>query len=250
VTREDNRSGRRQDVATVRAPREDGMAELHVVRVFVGPDGRGGNPLGVFPDGGQIPVDRRQAVAADLGFSETVFVDDAARGVVQIFTPGVELPFAGHPLVGTAWLLAEQGRPVDVLRPPAGEVPTWRDGDTTWIRGRAEWAPEMLLLELDDPAAVDALEGPPDGVGFAYCWAFQAQDEGRIRARAFAPDAGIAEDEATGAAAVRLTTHLGRPVAIHQGTGSLILGRPGPDGTAEVGGRTAPVEQRRYDLRP
>src|SRR5919106_884713 len=98
------------------------MAALHVLKVFVGDDGAGGNPLGVFLDGGTVVASDRQAVAARLGFSETVFVDDAERGELRIFTPGVELPFAGHPLVGTAWLLARERTPLDILRPPAGEV--------------------------------------------------------------------------------------------------------------------------------
>ncbi len=50
------------------------MPGLHVLRVFTAPDGGGGNPLGVFLDGVAIPPERRQAVAAELGFSETVFV--------------------------------------------------------------------------------------------------------------------------------------------------------------------------------
>ncbi|HEU4399866.1 MAG TPA: PhzF family phenazine biosynthesis protein, partial [Actinomycetota bacterium] len=116
------------------------MAELHVLRVFVAPDGTGGNPLGVFLDGAAVTEGRRQAVAADLGFSETVFVDDPRAGRLRIFTPAAELPFAGHPLVGTSWLLARERTAVAVLRPPAGEVPTFLDGDgVTWIRGRAEW---------------------------------------------------------------------------------------------------------------
>jgi len=84
------------------------MAELHVLRVFVAPEGTGGNPLGVFLNGPAVPTGRRQAVAADLGFSETVFVDDPAAGGVRIFTPAAELPFAGHPTLGTchAWLAA------------------------------------------------------------------------------------------------------------------------------------------------
>ena len=98
------------------------MATLHVLRVFCDEAGEHGNPLGVFLDGGEVPPERRQAVAHELGFSETVFVDDAARGEIRIFTPGLELPFAGHPTVGTAWLLAHEGEAVEVLRPPAGEV--------------------------------------------------------------------------------------------------------------------------------
>src|SRR4029453_10844164 len=111
------------------------MAELHVRRVFAAPEGTGGNPLGVFLDGPGVAEGRRQEVAADLGFSETVFVDDPAAGVVRIFPPAAELPFAGHPLVGTSWLLARERTAVTVLRPPAGEVPTFLDEDgVTWIR--------------------------------------------------------------------------------------------------------------------
>src|SRR5260221_5637579 len=50
--------------------------ELNVLRVFLGPDGGGGNLLGVFLDGTSIESGRRHAVAAELGFSETVFVDE------------------------------------------------------------------------------------------------------------------------------------------------------------------------------
>ena len=117
------------------------MPELHVLRVFVGDDGDGGNPLGVFLEGHGIPDDRFQAVAADLGYSETVFVSDGLRGELRIFTPAAELPLAGHPLVGSGWLLREEAVPADVLRPPAGDVPTWREGDTTWIRADPRFAP-------------------------------------------------------------------------------------------------------------
>jgi predicted PhzF superfamily epimerase YddE/YHI9 len=225
------------------------MAELHVLRVFVAPGGTGGNPLGVFLDGAAVPEGRRQAVAADLGFSETVFVDDPRSGGVRIFTPATELPFAGHPLVGTSWLLARERTAVAVLRPPAGEVPTFLDGDgVTWIRGRAEWAPELSFRQLGDAGQVEALTGAPDGLGFVDCWAWEDEAAGRIRARVFAPRFGIAEDEGTGAAAVRLVSRLGRPVTIRQGTGSLLFARPGPEGSAEVGGEVVLDQVRDYPV--
>jgi predicted PhzF superfamily epimerase YddE/YHI9 len=90
-------------------------ATLHVLRVFCAEDNTGGNRLGVFLDGAEIAAERRQAVAADLGFAETVFVDDRANGGLRIFTPEIELPLAGHPLVGTAWLLRDQGDSVSAL---------------------------------------------------------------------------------------------------------------------------------------
>ena len=222
------------------------MSRLHVLKVFVGEDGGGGNPLGVFLNGGEVPERDRQAVAADLGFSETVFVDDPERGVLRIFTPGTELPFAGHPLVGTAWLLAQEGPGATVLRPPAGEVPVRFEGDLTFITGRPEWAPGFEHVRLDSPEEVEALTGPPEGHDLVGVWAWEDEEAGRVRVRVFAPRVGVEEDEATGAHAVRLAALLGREIVIRQGEGSLILAEPGPDGTVEIGGRTEPVETREY----
>jgi predicted PhzF superfamily epimerase YddE/YHI9 len=185
-------------------------------------------------------------VAADLGFSETVFVDDPDRGEVRIFTPTIELPFAGHPLVGTAWLLSREGFEVQLLRPPAGEVPVRTEGDTTYISGRPEWAPAFEHIQLDSPREVDALTGPPDGHDVAGVWAWDDEEAGRVRARVFPVRYGIQEDEATGAHAVRLAARLGRRITIRQGKGSLILAEPRSDGTVEIGGRTELVAVREY----
>ena len=87
------------------------MPVLHVVRVFCDSEGRFGSPLGVVVDGPAIPPERRRPLAAELGFSETVYVDDPDTAQLRIFTPAAELPFAGHPLVGTAWLLSRHLEP-------------------------------------------------------------------------------------------------------------------------------------------
>ncbi|MEI5131563.1 PhzF family phenazine biosynthesis protein [Streptomyces libani] len=215
------------------------MTDLEVLRVFCGPDGAGGNALGVVRDGPALPVaEDRAALAAELGFSETVFLDDASRGTVDIHTPSVRLPFAGHPLVGLAWLLRGLGRPPRTLRPPAGEVAVAFEGDLTWVRGRAEWVPARTTRRHASPAEVDALPAPPPGEGWLYAWAWQDEAAGVVRARAFPRRGdGIAEDEATGAAAMLLTHELGRPLDIRQGAGSQILTRTYPDGTLAVGGR-------------
>jgi predicted PhzF superfamily epimerase YddE/YHI9 len=224
------------------------MTQLHVLRVFVGPDGRGGNPLGVFLDGAAIPADRRQAVAVDLGFSETVFVDDPAEGAIQIFTPGTELPFAGHPTVGTGWLFRETGAPATTLRPPAGDVPFRHDAERTWIRARPEWVHEFRREQLDSAAAVEAFVGPSLAQPGVYVWAWIDEAAGIVRARYFATDFLIPEDEATGAAAVKMGGLLHRPLTIRQGVGSEILVRPQADGTVEIGGRVELVETREYAL--
>ncbi|MGW1814588.1 PhzF family phenazine biosynthesis protein [Streptomyces sp. NPDC002125] len=207
---------------------------IDVLRVFCGPDGRHGNALGVVRDGTAYPDDdSRQALARKLGFSETVFVDDPERGTVDIRTPGLRLPFAGHPLVGTAWLLD-----LDLLELPVGDVTARQDGEFTWITARPEWAPPRTLERYGSVAEVEALTGPPPGEGWVYVWAWEDEAAGRVRARAFPRRGdGIDEDEATGAAAVLLSAELGRALNITQGRGSQLLTAPAPDGTIEVGGR-------------
>jgi len=217
------------------------MNDLQTLRVFLGADGAGGNPLGVVLDGAGVRPPDRQAFAAELGFSETVFVVDRATGELHIHTPTVELPLAGHPLVGTAWLLAESGTPVSTLRPPAGEVQTWSEDGLTWIRGRPEWGPPYDMPQLDSIAAVDAF-AVPGGDAMVAAWAWEDEPAGRLRARVFPNGIGIAEDEATGSAALQFGAHLGRDLVIRQGEGSELHVRPGGDGTVAVGGRVAFME--------
>jgi len=220
------------------------VPELHVLRVFVSEDGEWGNPLGVFIDGGAVPEADRQRIAAELGFSETVYVEDAGSGRIRIFTPGLELPFAGHPTVGTAWLLARAGSHVAALQTPAGEVGVRREGELVHVAARPEWSPELDYVEVGSPAEVRSLAGPPGGSQAAYAWAWIDEAAGTIRARCFIEEAGIAEDEATGSAAIVLSDRLGRAVTIHQGRGSVLAVRPLGNGRVEVGGEVRLDEVR------
>ena len=69
------------------------VPDLHVLRVFCADAGTGGNPHGVFLDGREVAERDRQPFATDIGFAETVYVDDPATGDVRVFTPGEELDF-------------------------------------------------------------------------------------------------------------------------------------------------------------
>ena len=213
------------------------MDGLTVLKVFVGDDGRGGNPLGVFLDGGAVAREGRQAIATELNYSETVFVDDREGGALEIYTPATQIPFAGHPLVGTAWLLAHAGTPAVALRPPAGEVGVSYEGELTFIAADPDWTVDFEYVRCSSPAEVDELGGAPDGLGFAYCWAWIDEAEGTVRTRSFVPAEGIAEDEATGSAALTLSGRLGRSLEVHQGVGSLIQTRYHDARRVEAGGR-------------
>ncbi len=224
------------------------MAKLQILRVFVNDEGEWGNHLGVFLDAAGIPAQRRQEIATELGFAETVFVDDPETAELRIFTPGVELPFAGHPLVGTAWLMREQGIEAQALRPPAGEVAVRYEDGAAFITGEASWTVGFEPRRLEDAAAVRAMTGAPQGVDTLYAWAWVDEDAGTIRARSFAPGLGIAEDEATGSAALSLCSKLGRAVTIHQGHGSVLVCRDLGEGRAEVGGAVALDETRDFSV--
>lgn len=139
------------------------MVGVEVLRVFTDDQGCYGNPLGVVIDGAAVSdPQERQKLAAALGFSETIFVDDVEHGRIRIFTPAVELPFAGHPTVGAAWILArERGYPADVLETPAGIVPTWGDGQVVWVRGALASTPPWWQERLPTSAAVAGLTAMP-----------------------------------------------------------------------------------------
>lgn len=212
-----------------------------VLRVFTSADGSFGNPLGIV-DGALVPPGDRQRVAHVLGYSETVFIDDEETGELRIFTPSAELPLAGHPLVGSAWHLlrrgAQGGGDELTLRPPGGDVRAFADDEArTWIDAPFATLPDWTLVRLEAPEAVDALTGPlrPDHDHVVY---FADVDRAgtTLRVRTFAPRFGVAEDEATGSAALRLVQALGRPLEVHQGRGSRLHARPVDGERGCVGG--------------
>ena len=208
-----------------------------------------GNQLAVFTDAREIPEDRLQQLAREINFSETVFVYPAAgdgHARIRIFTPALELPFAGHPVLGTAFVL---GGPLQLdelwLETGAGVVPVRleRDGARIvfgWMRQpvvaaeeyeRADdllsllgveksglpvelyrQGPGHVYIELDSPEAVAALQPDVDALLALspYGTACFARDGESWKARVFVPAHGVLEDPATGSAAGPLALHLAR----------------------------------------
>ncbi len=219
------------------------MRSVLVLRVFTR-DGAGGNHLGVVADPAGLDTSGMQQIAAQLGYSETVFVHERPSGVplIRIFTPAAEMPFAGHPLVGAAWALrVRQGRELDRVACGVGDIPVRVEGDRVWVdtplvtevdpapegpqlaadaglpcSGRAWWARmpvPYLVVEAPSPDAVTeavpdfgALLGGPAGDAL-YLY---AREGGRVKARFFAAGLGVPEDPATGSAAGALAAVLVR----------------------------------------
>ena len=134
----------------------------------------GGNPLAVVTGGETLTTEAMQAIAREFNTPETTFVmppaDPANTARVRIFTPGVELPFAGHPNVGTATLLARRG---EAFGRPVGDTVRFEETiglvglDIVRSKGEAVGAvltsPSMPTVEgRFDPSAVAAAVGLPD----------------------------------------------------------------------------------------
>ena len=250
----------------------------------------GGNPLAVFPHAQGLSSDEMQKIAREFNISETTFVlppkDKSHTAQVRIFNPTAEMPFAGHPNVGTGFVLAAMNRDrggVLLFEEIAGlvEVRVNRDASGA-LAGTTIAAPQPLTLGHEIPvAAVAECAGlePSDVVTTAHRpilatvgnpyyiaevtgaalsranpeWAafrkhvvrlpaavgssatrlslyLYAKDGAHIRARMFAPLAGIVEDPATGSAATPLGALLlslsGESQANYEIVQGVEMGRP------------------------
>jgi trans-2,3-dihydro-3-hydroxyanthranilate isomerase len=217
--------------------------EYHVVDVFTD-QGFTGNPLAVVIDADELSTAQMQAIASEFNLSETTFpvrpTTSEASYRLRIFTPVTELPFAGHPSVGSAWVLRSLGRVGDgraIQECGAGLLPIDIDGDTATLTGGTpslgEIADTAVALAAVGLAADDAVGDPVQWAGMGLEFGFLhvrsralantalnpvaaaglpagaglsvfAFADGVARARVFAPGAGVAEDPATGSAALGL----------------------------------------------
>lgn len=256
------------------------MRHCYVLRVFTRGD-EGGNHLGVVTDVSGLPERAMQEIAADLGFSETVFIDWRQGGVpaARIFTPAVEMPFAGHPLVGAGWVLLVMGPGgPDRIACGIGEIGLRVENERVWIDAPAErpvhaddaprppWVKSedrsivrmpgpYLLVEVSSPEEVGGAAPPPEGWGDAVMLWSWVEEGSSVKARFFAGGLGVAEDPATGSAAVALASLLFRrgrtsgAVTVYQGDE---IGHPSTihlewtQGRASVGGKV--VKDRVLEL--
>jgi len=209
-----------------------------------------GNQLAVFTDARDLDPVTMQALAREMNFSETVFVLPASNAEadvrIRIFTPDLELPFAGHPTLGTAFVLGgplskivirlETGagvipvaleregprivfglmeQPIPHFEPVADPAPIFAalgvEGSGLPVE-RYDLGPGHVYVELGSPEEVAALE--PDIAALARATPDGvntfARDGDGWKTRMFAPNHGVVEDPATGSAAGPLAVHLAR----------------------------------------
>ena len=131
-----------------------------------------GNPLAVFPDAADLTRGQMQAIAAEMNLSETTFVTgyDDESYEMRIFTPREELPFAGHPTLGTAWVLRRMERLTSsevTQRTGAGATAvTISDGDLVRFRRTGRASEDLKATRGDiDSAIARALGLEPSDIG-------------------------------------------------------------------------------------
>ena len=207
------------------------IADVFTSRPFAG------NQLAVFPDASRIPQEAMQPIAREFNFAETTFVlpprDPRHAARVRIFTPKAELPFAGHPTIGTAAVLIHRGlkKKAFVLEEGIGPIPieVADNGLVYFTHDKPVEVPEVkpalpgvafeeawfasagvpfCFLRLKDKAAVDRAAWLPQ---LANAWSpnlYVFCGEKDLYVRMFAPAQGITEDPATGSGAVALASVL------------------------------------------
>ncbi|HZC99546.1 MAG TPA: PhzF family phenazine biosynthesis protein [Actinomycetes bacterium] len=212
-----------------------------------------GNQLGVFTDGRPFSSEQMQRLAREMNFAETVFILPPQAGGdvrMRIFTPGAELPFAGHPVLGTAFVVGmalgsdtirlETGLgvvPVELDRSSGRIVFGWMDQPIpSWqpYERQAELlaalgversllpiqacrnGPLHVYVQLDNETAVASLHPDFAALGKleAICVNCFAGSGSRWKTRMFAPGLAVREDPATGSAAGPLAVHLARHARI------------------------------------
>ena len=210
-----------------------------------------GNQVAVFTDAREIPEEKLQSIAREMNLSETVFVykpEGEGHARIRIFTPMIEMPFAGHPTLGTAFILSGPLQSDEIrLETGMGVVPVRleRDDSGRIVFGRMEQPlptiePYPDEEELLDILGIERAELPielyDNGVRHVYvclgseeevaalrpdlnrlaeqsvalCFNCFAGEGARWKTRMFAPGGGVTEDPATGSAAGPLALHLAR----------------------------------------
>jgi trans-2,3-dihydro-3-hydroxyanthranilate isomerase len=269
------------------------VLEYEVVDVFTD-TAFAGNPLAVVLGAEDLDTAALQAIANEFNLSETAFPMDvtAPEYRLRIFTPEMELPFAGHPSVGAAWVLLQRGllQPGAVVQDcGAGRLALEVGPDLVTLTGGAPTCSEPLdaapVLRAVGLLPEDLVGVQPRVCGTGLDWTYLvvrrealercapdiaalkrvggagisvlAWEDGRAQARVFAGGVGVAEDPATGSAALGLGVYLvatgllpdGGPYEVRQG---LEMGRPstltcsvvadaGRAVSVQVGGGVVPV---------
>ncbi|NMC35925.1 PhzF family phenazine biosynthesis protein [Candidatus Beckwithbacteria bacterium] len=220
---------------------------MNIVNVFTDKLGKYGNPLGIIIDEKKFfNKVKRQQIALASGFSEIVFINNIQKRDISIFSPQREIPFAGHAVIGAAYFLdQEYKKPVKQLISMRTKIKTWAKNRLMWVRGDLSITPPWNLEQVVNTLQLEKITvKQASSKKHTLIWSWIDKNKAIIRARTFASDWGISEDEANGSGAMKLTIKLGRDLTIHHGQGSVIYTKISTiSGFIDLGGRVRVIKR-------
>ncbi len=212
---------------------------MDTVKVFVNESGKFGNPVGIVVDeNGSISFRERQDRAVNSGLSEIVFINDVSKNNISIFSPTEEIPFAGHAVIGAIYYLEKlKSSQICNISSMGTDIKVCHENNKIWVRAKLSKMPKWNFTQLSSRKEVEDInvDSTPD---FKHCfvWSWIDKEKGILRARTFASDWLIPEDEANGSGSLILGMSLNKEIKILHGKGSIIYARPTDSIFGEVGG--------------
>lgn len=212
---------------------------LYIINVFVNEEGNYGNPVGIIVDEEKkISPEERLKLTKESNFSELVFINDIKGYNISIFCPTGEIAFAGQAMIGAAYFLDKQNNTETKSISSMGkEFEISHRENMIWVKAPINSLPKWNLIEIQSREAVEKLNVDNlKNYQHSYVWAWSDKLNNLVRARTFASDWLIPEDEANGSGSMLLAHTLKTHLKILHGKGSVIYANHINEEETEVGG--------------
>lgn len=213
--------------------------KMRTVYVFTNDSGNFGNPVGIVHDPNkELTYSKRLEISQRTGYSETVFLDNIEKREISIFNPQEEVDFAGHAVLGTYWYFDKVlNEKINELKCKSAVVKCFED-KLHWITTDLQNLPIWNFLQLSTPQEViDFRLEKASNLKHTVIWSYELNSSSIIRARTFASDWGILEDEANGSGSMLLSSKLQKKIKVIHGKGSEIFAEPKTNASILLGGK-------------
>lgn len=213
---------------------------ISIFKVFTNEKGLYGNKVAIIPDEkSKINTTERRRLCRKLKLSEAVFINNLKNNNISIFSPTGEIPFAGHAVLGTAFYLDEiKKAETKIINCLGNKIVIYHNNSLIWAKADFKILPHWIFRKCKSKFKVEKIRLTQTKT-YKHCfvWAWEDYQKKIIRARTFAPDWLIPEDEANGSGSLVLASKLKRNIKIIHGKGSVIFANYLNNKAGKIGGR-------------
>lgn len=217
---------------------------MYFLNVFTNEKGENGTPLGIVEDlESKISEEERLKITKNTGFTEVVFIESLQNPAISIYASEQDLPFASHALVGSYYyFLKMHNKKINEIISKGNKIKVFSEGNRYYAESEITILPQFNLQEYKTASEIDKLN-ISNTTDFVHqlVWSWIDENNGLVRARTFAPDWDIPEDEANGSGSMLLSNSLNRRITVFHGKGSIIHAYPTDKTKVVVGGLVHPV---------